>query len=213
MKWISLNDGRFYSKLRAHQIWLLLLDPSFPYDEKEILHRVAQGDESAFSILFYRYFARLHPFIFKFTRSQTDSEEVLQEVFIRIWMNRDKLDEVLDPDAWIFTIATNECYKFLRKQATRQQHLQSASQDTPSQDNDQSTLHSIHLREINRVIAAAVSQLPAQRKRIYQMSREEGLKIPEIATALRLSPNTVKNALVSALQFIRSYLADRGHNL
>ena len=69
------------------------------------------------------------------------------------------------------------------------------------------------LKEVHQLIIEAVGQLPAQRRRIYQMSRDEGMKIPEIAERLGISPNTVKNTLVMSLGFIRKYLAERGHEL
>jgi RNA polymerase sigma-70 factor (family 1) len=149
----------------------------------------------------------------KLTRSPADTEEVLQETFIRLWMNRDKLEEIQNPHAWIYTIASNECYKYLRKKITQRDGLSNMGQSGNIPEEDQSTLHSIQLKEVNRLIAEAVSHLPFQRKRIYRMSRDEGMRIPEIAVTLRLSPNTVKNALVSALGFIRKYLAAQGHEL
>jgi RNA polymerase sigma-70 factor (ECF subfamily) len=69
------------------------------------------------------------------------------------------------------------------------------------------------LKEVRRLIIEAVGRLPAQRRRIYQMSRDEEMKIPEIAERLGISPNTVKNTLVVSLGFIRHYLAERGHEL
>ena len=68
---------------------------------------IAEGDESAFTDLFNHYYPALRPFIWKFTGSQTDSEEILQETFIRIWLNRDKLPEIDNMRNWIFTIAAN----------------------------------------------------------------------------------------------------------
>jgi RNA polymerase sigma-70 factor (ECF subfamily) len=189
------------------------LHSSLPYNEKELLHQIAQGDEAAFSTLFYSYYAKLQPFIMKLTRSAADTEECIQETFIRIWMNRDKLEEIQNPAAWIFTVASNECYKYLKKRITREHGLLALGKGDPYPEHDQSTLHAIQLKEVAGIIASAVSQLPTQRKRIYQMSRDGGMKIPEIATHLKISPHTVKNALVHSLSFIRKYLADRGHEL
>ena len=186
---------------------------SSPYHEKELLHQIALGDEAAFATLFYSYFAKLQPFIMKFTRSSSDTEEIIQEVFIRLWLNRDKGTDIMNPHAWIFTIASHECFKYLKKKASRQHGLETLEKEDQLPENDQSTLDSIQLREVSRMVASAVNRLPSQRKRIYQMSRDGGMKIPEIADALKISPNTVKNALVTSLQFIRKYLADRGHEV
>lgn len=187
--------------------------PPFLQDEKNLLLQIAQGDETAFATLFYAYLGNLQPYIMKLTRSAEDTEEVIQETFIRLWMNRDKLEEVQTPHAWIYTIAANECYKYLKKKSSRQNGLSDLGKAETASGQDQSPLHLIHFKEVSRLIAEAVSQLPLRRRRIYQMSRDEGLKIPEIAEALRISPNTVKNTLVSSLGFIRKYLAAKGHGL
>jgi RNA polymerase sigma-70 factor (family 1) len=189
------------------------LPPPFLHNETALLHQIAQGDETAFATLFYAYLGKLQPFIMKLTHSPADTEEILQETFIRLWMNRDKLDGIHNPHAWIYTIASNECYKYLKKKIIQRDGLSTMEHSGSIPEDDQSTLHAIQLNEINRLIAEAVGRLPFQRRRIYRMSRDEGMKIPEIATTLRISPNTVKNALVSALGFIRKYLSAQGHEL
>lgn len=182
---------------------------SFPLvpDEKQLLQRIAQGDEAAFSILFFGYLRVIEPFIRRLTQSAVDTEEVVQETFIRVWMGRDRLEEVKSFDAWIYTIAINECYKWLKKQSRRRGPavVEGAA--------DISLLDGLHLKEVKRLIAEAVNELPARRRRIYQLSRDQGMKIPEIAELLGLSPNTVKNTLVASLRYIRKYLALRGHEL
>lgn len=187
--------------------------PPFLYDEKALLQQIAQGDEAAFSTLFYAYLGNLQPFIMKLTRSAEDTEEVIQETFIRLWMSRDKLVDVQTPHAWIYTIAANECYKYLKKRSSREHGLTDLTRADTGSAGDQSVLHALQLKEMNRLIREAVNQLPQRRRRIYQMSRDEGMKIPEIAAMLRISPNTVKNTLVSSLGFIRKYLVAKGHEL
>lgn len=177
------------------------------------MQKIAQGDEAAFSTLFHSYYASLRPFILKLTRSTPDTEELIQETFIRIWMSRDKLEDIQNPRAWIFTIASHECFKYLKKKVTREQTLLALGKGDPEPGQDQSTLHTIQFKEVSRMVATAVDLLPSQRKRIYQMSRDGGMKIPDIAAALNISPHTVKNALVTSLRFIRQYLADRGHEI
>jgi RNA polymerase sigma-70 factor (ECF subfamily) len=174
-----------------------------------LLEQIAQGDEAAFGLLFHAYFPTLRPFLLKLTLSAADTEEVLQETFVRLWMGRDKLADVQNLNAWVFTVASNECYKYLRRKNLRRDGLSSLG----LHEDDQTTLDTVHFHEVSRLIAEAVRLLPTQRRRIYRMSRDEGLKIPEIATALHLSPNTVKNVLVTSLRFIRQYLEAHGHPL
>lgn len=189
------------------------MHPPFLHDEKALLQQIALGDEAAFSTLFYAYLDNLQPFITKLTGSAEDTEEVIQETFIRLWISRDKLGEVQTPNAWIYTVAANECYKYLKKRSSRDHGLSDLARTNTRAVGDQSALHALQLKEVSRLLKEAVSQLPDRRRRIYQMSRDEGMKIPEIAEALRISPNTVKNTLVSSLGFIRKYLVAKGYEL
>jgi RNA polymerase sigma-70 factor (ECF subfamily) len=149
----------------------------------------------------------------KLTRSATDTEEVVQETFMRLWMGRDKLAEVRSLHAWIYTIAANECYKFLKKRSSREQGFAPMDNLVEADGSDDAVVEGLDLKEVRQLVIEAVSRLPPQRRRIYRMSRDEGMKIPEIAGRLRISPNTVKNTLVMSLGFIRKYLAERGHEL
>ncbi len=180
------------------------------HNERDLFSQIANGDEAAFEILFNLYLPRLYPFIIKFTRSEQATLEIVQETFIRVWLNRDKLDKIENPGGWLFKVASNECYTYARKMALHAKFALPLSVESYSAE---ATEEWYDLKELNQLISEAVEQLPAQRKKISQMSRNEGKTIPEIAAALDLSPNTVKNALVTALKFIREYLIKSGITL
>lgn len=180
------------------------------HNEKELFARIANGDEAAFALLFNLYLPKLYPFIIKFTRSEQATGDIVQETFLRVWLNRDKLEEIENPGGWLFKVASNECYTYARKMVLHNKfsHPLLAEQGTATTTEDW-----LDLKGLNRLIGEAVDQLPPQRKRIYQMSRNEGKTIPEIAAALSISPNTVKNALVTSLKNIREYLINSGISL
>lgn len=180
------------------------------HNEKDLFARVAKGDEAAFGELFNLFLPKIHPFIIKFTRSEQATQEVVQETFIRVWLNRDKLDDIENPGGWLFKVASNECYTYARKQVLQAKFFHTLPSESGTAA---ATEDLLDLKELNQLINEAVDQLPAQRKKIYQMSRNEGKTIPEIADALGISPNTVKNALVTALRFIREYLVKAGISL
>ena len=181
-----------------------------PKEEKQLFSLIATGDEKAFEALFNLFLSRLHPFIIKLTRSEPATQEIIQETFIRVWLNRDKLEAIENPGGWLFKVASNESYTWLRKRELSNKFSHPIVEG-PATVN---TTHEwLDVKELNRLIGEAVDQLPQQRKKIYQMSRDQGKTIPEIAALLQLSPNTVKNALVAALKFIREYLARFGITL
>lgn len=173
------------------------------YNEKVLFQLIAAGDEKAFDTLFNLFLPRLYPFIIKLTRSEQATQEIIQETFIRVWLNRDKLPGIDNPGGWLFKVTSNECYSYLRKSVLNNKFFNTIDTEPDPVD---ATYEELDLKELNRLIGEAVDKLPPQRKKIFQLSREQGKSIPEIAATLNLSPNTVKNALVSSLKFIREYL-------
>jgi RNA polymerase sigma-70 factor (family 1) len=177
-------------------------------EERLLLKQIAEGDEQAFAVLFYRYLPVLQPFALKFTKSADAAEEIIQDTFLRVWLNREKLEDIENVKAWLYKYASNECLNYLRKELKQAKAIDNLGIDHPRQSNN--TIDTINLNEINYLVQQAVDKLPGQRKRIYQMSRTEGMNIPEIAAALNLSPNTIKNALVISLKTIREHLNKHG---
>jgi RNA polymerase sigma-70 factor (ECF subfamily) len=176
-------------------------------DTKQLFLQVAEGDERAFETLFNAFLPKLYPFIIKFIKSELATQEILQETFIRVWLSRDKLSEIDNPGGWLYKVASNECYSYLRKSILNNKFSNPLIAE-PEPVN--ATHESFALKELNRLIGEAINKLPAQRKKIYRLSRDEGKSIPEIASILNISPNTVKNALVASLKFIREYLIKYG---
>ncbi|MBE9601809.1 RNA polymerase sigma factor [Pedobacter sp. MC2016-24] len=184
------------------------MTPTGTREEQLLLTQIAEGDEKAFAVLFYRYLPVLHPYALKFTKSEAAAEEIIQDTFLRVWLNREKIETVDNVKAWLYKYASNECLNYLRKQLKQVKAIDQLTAEHPLQSNV--TTDTINLNDINHLIAQVVDKLPAQRKKIYQLSRLEGLSIPEIAASLDLSPNTVKNALVISLKTIRTHLNNHG---
>lgn len=177
-------------------------------DEFKLIERIVGGDEQAFSVLFFNYLPVLQIFATKFTKSDDAAEEIIQDAFLRVWLNRDKLAEVENVRAYLYKYVSNECLSYLRKKLKEDKVIDAFTSKQPNSHN--STSEEINLNEITKIIAIAVEKLPEQRKNIYQLSRRDGKSIPEIAEILNISPNTVKNALVISLKSIRLHLNQHG---
>lgn len=181
------------------------MDAASIYNEQALLRRIAGGDEAAFRQLFHHYNRLLRPFVIKLTKSDFAAEEVLQEVFLKIWLHREKLASVENPKAYIVRIVSNESLSYLRLQAKNNRlfdeirHLGTTGYSSPEQ--------TLTCRETEQLIREAVEQLPPACQQVYRLSRDEDQRIPEIASTLNLSDNTVKNQLVKALKIIRLHLA------
>jgi RNA polymerase sigma-70 factor (family 1) len=176
----------------------------FPeYDDITLFRMTAEGDEMAFTELFHRYNPKLLPFVFKLTRQESIAREIIQETFLRLWVDRHKLPAVDQPASWIFRIASNVSINWLRQQGRRRQLLQLAEADTANAAPAHETVES---RELSLIIHRAVDALPDKRQQIYRLSREQGLTHQQIANELGISPNTVKNQIGIALQFIQTFI-------
>jgi RNA polymerase sigma-70 factor (family 1) len=171
-----------------------------------LFRRLADGDEEAFRQLFHHYNKLLYPFAVKLTRSSLAAEEVLQEVFLKIWAHRSRLAELDDPKAYIIRIVSNESIDHLRALAKHQGLAEEIRQTLV--DGAPSPEQSFFYRETEVRLHQAIEQLPQACRQIYRMSREQYKRIPEIASELNLSHNTVKNQLVKALKSIRLHIGN-----
>lgn len=179
------------------------------YDEKLTLQNIAEGDQDAFHELYKQYADQLQNYIWRITADELAAEGILQEIFLRVWLNRDELTELNNFKAWVFTIATNETMRFLRKKITYRQLLQKSATAVPMQQTITPDLE-YDMVELRRLIQLAVDRLSPQRRLIFSMSRDQGMKPSRIAAELDLSVSTVKNSLSTALKEIRAYLRDAG---
>ena len=178
---------------------------NLPYREKELFLLLADGNETAFTELFVAYSRILYPFVTQLLRSSELAEEIIQQTFLKLWLNREKLADVEHPRAYIFRIASNECFAHFRNKLLEQKSVLSAER-SGGNDCANTTEENFKAKEIKQLIYEAVGKLPPRQQRIFILSRQQQLKIPEIAVLLHLSPVTVKNSLVKSLKFIRTCL-------
>jgi RNA polymerase sigma-70 factor (ECF subfamily) len=174
------------------------------YEIKQCFQSLAIGDTDAFATIFERYKKRVFAVAFKMLKSETEAEEVVQDVFLSIWLAKEKLDNINDPEAYLFTITYNTIYAYLKK-ASRNKKLLNSIIDHLSQIQS-ITDETIAVHETGKLIYEAVQQLPLQQRTIYVLCKQEGLSYDEIAEHMHLSRNTVRNHLAEAMKRIRSFL-------
>ncbi|ANE53194.1 RNA polymerase sigma factor [Flavisolibacter tropicus] len=178
-------------------------------DDKKLLESIAEGDEQAFLMLFKRFAPLIRPFARHITHCEKGAEDILQETFMRVWLYRDKLPEIHNLKSWIFTVAAHECMRYMRQKLTYEKKVKESETHSLKSENT-SPLDFVQLNEINGVVKKVVNAMPPQRKLIFQMSRDQGLKPSAIANHLELSVGTVKNVLSLALKEIREHLVRSG---
>jgi RNA polymerase sigma-70 factor (family 1) len=181
------------------------------HDEQELIIQIAEGDAVAFGKVYQHYYVQLQPVFNSYTRNVSETEEILQETFIKVWLSRDKLIEVEHFRGWLFKVATRVYLKAIKKRLNYEKKLAEIVSNGAQENNPVTPLETTHVQEIKKLIQEAVQLLPDQRKRIYELSRKEGLRIEEIADRLGITTRTVKNTLSLALQNIREHLEQSGH--
>ncbi|ANI88663.1 hypothetical protein A9P82_04800 [Arachidicoccus ginsenosidimutans] len=175
--------------------------------EKALFAGIAQGDENAFRKIFDMYKRKLYAFVFQMTSSATVSEEIVQDIFLKIWMNRLNMNAIENPANYIFILTRNKTMDYLRKVASDKKRLEqlwlrSSTQDYHIADAD----HQLNVESVQQLIDEAISRLPEQKQIIFRLSRNEGWTNEEIADYLHLSKSRVANAMVEVLKHLRSYL-------
>ncbi|MEJ7557102.1 MAG: RNA polymerase sigma-70 factor [Pedobacter sp.] len=173
-------------------------------DEVELFANFAKGDEHAFETIYRHYSKRLFPFVLKLVRVPELAEELIQDIFVNIWINRTAFAEVTHPTSYLFSIANRQALKYLKKVANDTRILKTITNYESASTNE--TEERIIFRESVASIKAAVAQLPVQRRMIWELSRNEGLSHEQIAEKLKISKNTVKNQMVHATKHIRNFL-------
>src|SRR5690348_595428 len=151
------------------------------HTEKELLNRVASGDEKAFRDLFGRYYGQLYQYIFGFIKSKQVSEELVMDVFLKIWLGRDLITQIEKFDAFLFRVAHNKSIDFLRSVA-RDPKLKDLLWENIQLANDAQSDSSILIQEYEIKLREAISLLSPQRRKVYQLSREQGMTHDQIAT-------------------------------
>ncbi|WP_336725891.1 RNA polymerase sigma factor [Paraflavisolibacter sp. H34] len=172
--------------------------------DKEWILQVAEGNEAAFRQLFDHYWDHIYSVAFALTKSSPLAEEIVQDVFLKIWIRREQLPAIDKFDGYLFMVARNHIYNELRKKTAEQpfvDHLEQYFLETSALPEQQ-----LLLKETKQLILKAVAQLPAQQRAVYELSRNEGLDHARIAEKLGISKLTVKSHMTKALQAIRQYL-------
>lgn len=180
------------------------MQSSITHIERKILRKIAGGDESAFRLLFNEYWQNIYGVAYMLTKSAPIAEDMVQEIFMKLWIKREQLPGIENFRNYVFIVARNHIFNELKKKSTDilfTNHLAEyfhEVKETPEKK--------LLQKEAEQIIGGIIERLPRQQKMIYRLSREEGLSRNEMAERLGLAPNTVRNHLVRALEMIRQEL-------
>jgi RNA polymerase sigma-70 factor (family 1) len=172
-------------------------------DERMILLELAAGSESAFVRIFDRYSSRVYRSALKFLGSKESAEEIVQDVFLDIWLKRKNMAEVLNFGGYLQGMVRKQVYDAYRGKSVFTDIVNELSYPEPS---DNATERMIQEHEYDKLLQEAVDKLPEHQRQIFRMAREEGLSHEAIANRMNLSRLAVKSHMKRALRFVRAEL-------
>jgi len=180
-------------------------------DSYALFISISNGDEQAFGKLFFAYKDMVYSIALVFTENKADAEEIVQEVFSRVWKHREKLPEINEFTAWIKTVTRNRCLSDLKKKAVEMQRKKEISYYLSLET--ENTGQGVEAKELQALIHEAMAQLSTQQRKIFELSRLQGMDRNTIARMLDISPATVSVHLTIALRTVRNFLRQHRHNI
>jgi len=177
------------------------------YTESEeigLLFRLKDGDQHAFNLLFCAYKDKLFGFMLHLTGSVEESEDIVQDVFLKIWQERKSADKIKNLNAYIFKIAQNQMIDHIRKYS--KEKIQSLNSDIQKEDINPKPDELLLEKEKQEIIQEAVNLLTPQQKKIYNYHKEQGKTLKAIAKEMNLSLSTVQNHINQAIKNIQKHL-------
>lgn len=174
--------------------------------ERVLLGKLKKDDQSAFSVVFTQYYSDLVRFSFKFTNDLNISEEIVQDVFLRLWENRSSLEIHTSLKSYLLKNVQNRSIDSLRHTGITNQYVSMVLNNVIVTQND--TENYVFFSELQANYNNALKKIPVQYADVFRMSRMEGLKYQEIADELGVSVRTVEVRLSKALGMLREELKD-----
>ncbi len=174
--------------------------------DSHLLQKLKVGDRKAFQVIFDAYSERLFHFAYSYLKDSNDTEEIVQDVFLRLWEIRTEVDEEKSFKSFLYKMTVNRVFNHLKRQIVRQkyeEHLMSLDpsfSETPEEE--------LRRNELSEKVQELLNKLPEQKRRIFILSRLKGYSNAEISEKLGLSVRTVENQVYRATRFLKEHLKD-----
>lgn len=175
-----------------------------PYDEKALLFRLAAGDEDAFAALYRHYQGALDLFLTRFVKSPQLAEDLSQEIFLKIWEQREKLRELLSFRAFLFIVARNYTLNILQKAGRSNAAMGEITRHVLSLHTQSPTEDAVLSREYQDFLDRTIQSLPPRAREVFRLCRQQQLSYEEVAAQLGISRNSVKNHMVHSMKILRT---------
>jgi len=181
-----------------------MLADNSPYNEKELLLRIADDDTRAFTHLMDHYSSMVYGYLLRFVKDPFLAQELAQDVFLKIWNHRKQLSGIANFAGYLYVALRNTACNAFKEQLYKT--------DGPPADTIASVLpapaSNLEYKELANTLTRAIDQLPPRRKEVFKLNRFEGLTYEEIAQRLNIAKSTVKDHMAESLLFLREHLKE-----
>ncbi|MGV8093082.1 MAG: RNA polymerase sigma factor [Mangrovibacterium sp.] len=173
--------------------------------DESLIKRFAEGDMRAFDSIYAIFNPKLQRFVFTLVKTETDTEEIVQEVFVKLWENRERLKKFTSFENYLFTIAYHTTVSLLRKRAKEIQYVEYIK-SIQIEVEDFSDNETFNKDEIHETLDLLIEKMPERQREVFKMKHFQSCSYKEIADNLNISVNTVENHIVKAHKFLKENL-------
>ena len=169
-------------------------------EDSRLIALLREGDPLSFEILFQKYYVRFYNFVFNLTKNSQAAEDIIQNVFMKIWINRANLRPDQSIHNYIYVLSKREMLNHIRD---RKAYVQVERLVMAEQPSEEVTDQSMALKELDERIRRFIADMPEQRRKVFLLSRYRGLTNKEIAEMMGLSVRTVDRHINLALTSLK----------
>lgn len=173
---------------------------------KMLFQEIQQGNKGAFNDLFAAYYTKMVTFAQQYVKQLELAEEISSELFVKLWLKRNQLSKVLNPEVYLYVAIKNACLNSIR--TAKKRSILSYEADNVTLELIGSSNSKLEDKELEKLLDEAVNSLPQQRKIIFKLIKEDGLKTNEVAVILGLSKRTVENQLYKAVKSLAETISN-----
>ena len=179
-----------------------------PYNLERLVEGLKNDEQESLNEIFRYYYPKLHYFSKKILKSEDNIDDVIQDVFLKLWTHRHNITNHSTFNALIYTITKNVILNLIRSKLKENKFVENLSNASIAPE--YITQNTYHFSEVKSAVETAITKLPEKRKRVFMLSRFEGLANKEIARELNISEKTVEDHISHAVKFIKKSLGDLG---
>lgn len=171
--------------------------------ESDYLKKLGEGDHQAFDFLFTRYYSQVRSFLTGFLKDDELAGDLTQDLFFNVWTHRETMATVTSFGGYLFRMARNMIYDYYEHRLVQEKYNLDRQKEAAAWSGYDRAEEELYARELSLLMDMAIEKMPPQRKRIFLLSRKQGLSNEEIARRMQISKRTVENHITQALSDLR----------